>query len=1713
MVEGNKAQTEDSGAAEIVLDEVLKAKEDSGRQRLISSLNKDPWNSELLERFYRKNSENYARIVLRDLIISNPTGEFGIREGVRTRFRRYQNGSISNLESLTLSFSRMFSDIHDDLNEEVIGYITSEIESCYRINPLHAKDLAISAIRSISPISEDKAIIFFRKIKNSLIGSRMMRSAYNLSKRTGRFLLSLSLVDSLEHPDIVENERFIILNSISNLIFDENRGELQRMLEDEFPDDDLQSGLENLILQVSNFSEFFKDFYHSISEDQVSESSDFDIFHEILVLRKYYDEGRLFNYEVPEFGHPFEDLGKIPFFAIEKRIEKWVEESGKDAVIDNLEVITSRRELHPIRTKFILQCSARVFSQIDPEVALVIIGISKRSGFEDEGFLRIGAKSKERLGEIEGALEILESCKQPSSLKLKERLCELKAVLEDGLNIDALGDLSDGYEKNESAILYNVHSSLPYQISGYTIRTSQVVKNLKGMGFEVCVNSRWGFPTDRYDFTGSKEIEKERVVEGITHFFSPDPVGIRGKKFGGYSIEAAKRIVESAKKTRAGIIHSASDYSIGLSSAMAARALNLPFIYEMRGLWAISKLANEPNFELTTEFKVSMRLERQCASVADTVLVISEKLKQLVMEWGVEEDKIIVIPNGADLSSEQGPDISRITSQTLRLGYVGSVVDYEGIEILIDAARIVEGRNPGSVSIDVFGDGKAKDGLEKRANAENPIEVRFHGKIPPEDIDDAYSKLDVVVIPRKSTRITEMVPALKPIEAMSKSKLVLCSDIGPHREIIVNGENGLMFENGSQESLAENILEIISDREKSIQIGNNAKEWVLRNRSWEMVLEPVRKEYLRYEIVRMVDSGLPKTKEIIEKISDLNGGGFSLEEFENNFLRIEKICSSERERKNLFLASLRFIGNRSSDSGVEFGKKYVQNFGDRRSIRSLVTYLSRTGDSSSIMEIISGFEKILDPEWVSDISSIHLEDTSDYEHIDYRREYYDSSGFGFEKDRSDILIYADSTLNLIDGSSIWIQALALCLSEQKRNVVVLCKDNLSNELLSGPLIDNSRIKVVQPIDFGRESIIGTEMAAEFMDIIDSSHGGFSSIICRGLDLALEVRKRPSLMGRVQFYLSDYYKIENNIRIIKEEFSNNIHDLDRFALGFLCQTAQMANEFANKFGISMDRTFILPPIVPSEMVFEKRIRDNGEEIVKIGYSGKFDQSWGIYEMIETCEELIARGMKIELHVIGGKFNRGPNGKSSFVGEIRGLFERKEWIIWHGPKSRLEAAEIMSDVDIAWCFRPASLEENTLEISTKILEAVNMKLPVIAFPNSVNKGLLGDLSPFLTRDIEGCVEAVSAIVDKYENFSSMVDDVNLEKFKSVEIGRGLVNFLPNKEKGRNIILSGHDLKFIYEFESFLKSEGNLVIRDYWEWGGPKDISFSESIINDAEAIISEWGLSSAAWYSKNKKEHQKHIIRLHSQEVRERAISITETIDLQGCDEVVFVSEHIRSAAEDQFGWSGVKLKTIPNYVDVLRFNQEKDFSSEKRIGMVGIVPQSKRLDLALELIKTLNHEDEGWELVIKGKTHRDLPFMRGQSRKKEYAWFEQQFERLQNDEELRETVKFEGHSNPISDWYPKVEFVVSLSDWESFHYTIAEGVSSGCFPLILNWEGSSEIYDPRWVFDDIDEIAKEVIRISKMVPEERSERKKGNRSLILERYDVKNIFDKMSKLLN
>ena len=118
--------------------------------------------------------------------------------------------------------------------------------------------------------------------------------------------------------------------------------------------------------------------------------------------------------------------------------------------------------------------------------------------------------------------------------------------------------------------------------------------------------------------------------------------------------------------------------------------------------------------------------------------------------------------------------------------------------------------------------------------------VVFTGRVPHAEVQRYYSIVDVFTYPRHSMRLTDLVTPLKPLEAMAQGVLVLASDVGGHRELIRDGETGILFRAGDPDSLADALVRTFALRERWPQMREQGRRFVERERTWPASVERYR---------------------------------------------------------------------------------------------------------------------------------------------------------------------------------------------------------------------------------------------------------------------------------------------------------------------------------------------------------------------------------------------------------------------------------------------------------------------------------------------------------------------------------------------------------------------------------------------------------------------------------------------------------------------------------------------------------------------------------------------------------------------------------------------------------------------------------------------------------------------------------------------------------
>jgi hypothetical protein len=94
--------------------------------------------------------------------------------------------------------------------------------------------------------------------------------------------------------------------------------------------------------------------------------------------------------------------------------------------------------------------------------------------------------------------------------------------------------------------------------------------------------------------------------------------------------------------------------------------------------------------------------------------------------------------------------------------------------------------------------------------------------------------MDLVVIPRRPSEVTELVPPIKPLEALAAGKQVLMSDVSPLKEIASMHSSFRCFQKGNMESLTREIEKILlENRDTTIGVRD------LSGLSWNNILLPM----------------------------------------------------------------------------------------------------------------------------------------------------------------------------------------------------------------------------------------------------------------------------------------------------------------------------------------------------------------------------------------------------------------------------------------------------------------------------------------------------------------------------------------------------------------------------------------------------------------------------------------------------------------------------------------------------------------------------------------------------------------------------------------------------------------------------------------------------------------------------------------------------------
>ena len=292
--------------------------------------------------------------------------------------------------------------------------------------------------------------------------------------------------------------------------------------------------------------------------------------------------------------------------------------------------------------------------------------------------------------------------------------------------------------------------------------------------------------------------------------------------------------------------------------------LNMPDVVHVQHVWILPCLTIDTGIPIVItshgtdlmgydKWPQMRKYAEKAIQASHTVISCSKDNYILLKEhFPDQKDKIVIIRNGYDPRIFYPTNISksnilenyRIPSKDYEgrqvIIFAGKLTHFKGVDILLDAIKIYEAKNPSTLTL-IVGDGEERDILQAQARELELRTVRFLGSVSQENLCKLYNISDVSIVPSRREPF-----GLVAIEAMACGVPVIATNQGGLPDF-VNDNVGALVEVDNANALADAILYIL-DCEKHIDYKawrKNIASYARMNYAQDIIIRELESIYLR----------------------------------------------------------------------------------------------------------------------------------------------------------------------------------------------------------------------------------------------------------------------------------------------------------------------------------------------------------------------------------------------------------------------------------------------------------------------------------------------------------------------------------------------------------------------------------------------------------------------------------------------------------------------------------------------------------------------------------------------------------------------------------------------------------------------------------------------------------------------------------------------------
>lgn len=296
-----------------------------------------------------------------------------------------------------------------------------------------------------------------------------------------------------------------------------------------------------------------------------------------------------------------------------------------------------------------------------------------------------------------------------------------------------------------------------------------------------------------------------------------------------YNLVAYRRLARAVREFQPDVIYER--YALfSFAGVRLARRCKTPLILEV----------NTPYAQAWAQYyglylkSLARWLEKKTLLKASHIITVTHVQREMLVREGIPGNKISVCHNAIDpewFAPSRYHGIA--TRAALKLpsvvvGFVGTMNRWQGIDHFPEVLRIVLERCA-DVGFLFVGDGEFRRLLEDFCRAGGYADrVAFTGRKPHADIPPLVAAMDIAVLLNSNAYGSPM----KIFEYMGMQKAVIAPAVEPVREIMQDGENGLLIEPANAKQMADCIIRLIQDKELRERLGRAGRQYVIAQHTW-----------------------------------------------------------------------------------------------------------------------------------------------------------------------------------------------------------------------------------------------------------------------------------------------------------------------------------------------------------------------------------------------------------------------------------------------------------------------------------------------------------------------------------------------------------------------------------------------------------------------------------------------------------------------------------------------------------------------------------------------------------------------------------------------------------------------------------------------------------------------------------------------------------------